>query len=85
MTPVIDPQDGPSTASTLARILWLSVPDDVLIEMTQRGPLNREDMKVRSCACFRMQEVSKVRSFVGQWLGLDGFDQGHRRSSYTLP
>ena len=58
MTPVIDPQDGPSTASTLARILWLSVPDDVLIEMTQRGPLNREDMRSNPRACFRMQEVS---------------------------
>ncbi len=76
MTPIIDPQDGPSTASTLARILWLSVPDDVLIEMTQRGPLNREDMRgqiLRMLQDARSQRM--VRSFVGQWLGLDGFDQ----------
>ncbi|WP_169977350.1 DUF1592 domain-containing protein [Tautonia rosea] len=72
--PAVRPLDDHELASRLAFFLWASTPDDLLLELADRGMLTDPD--TLEAQTLRMLDDPRIRelgeSFATQWLRLDG-------------
>ena len=65
------PIDDYELASRLSYFLWMSMPDDELLDLARQGALKDEDTLARQAARMLADGKSRVftRTFAGQWLG----------------
>ena len=64
-----------SLARNLARSLWLSIPDQALLDQVGNASLTREGLSQQVHRLLRDPRSRRmVHSLAGQWLGLDAFD-----------
>ncbi|MGI9239778.1 MAG: DUF1588 domain-containing protein, partial [Verrucomicrobiales bacterium] len=65
-----------STAAKLARVLWLSVPDDELLRLSSSGGLTGKTLRIQIDRMLRDEKSHRmIESFCDQWLELRSFDK----------
>lgn len=63
-------------ASFLSRVLWLSVPDDELLNIATKNKLNGKELEVQIDRMIKDEKSLRfVQSFCNQWLNLKSLDE----------